>query len=788
MKDKSIKVLEFNKIQEVLKNYTCTKAAKDTIEDLKPYDSVYEVREHLEETKEAFKLLITKGAPPFEGVYDIRSGISLAEKGSTLLPGQLLKIAAVLRCARRFKEYINHKEEEESYRVLEDICEGIFSLPKIEEEIFNAIEGEDEISDRASSTLYNIRRSLKEKNYSVRDKINSLVRSYSSYLQENIYTVRGDRYVLPVKAEHKGAVPGLVHDQSSTGATLFIEPMSLVNLNNEIKELMLKEKAEIERILSVLSAKINANITGVKTDANIVWELDFIFAKAKFASEYNCTCPTINDEGIVDIIEGRHPLIDRREVVPISVKLGDEFTSLMITGPNTGGKTVTLKTVGLIHLMAMSGLMIPARENSVISYFNNVFADIGDEQSIEQSLSTFSSHMKNIVEIMDKADENSLVLFDELGAGTDPTEGAALAISILENLRKRGSKIIATTHYSELKAYALRKEGVENASVEFDVETLRPTYRLLIGIPGKSNAFEISKRLGLPDYIIDFARENISNENIKFEELIQNLQEKSIKAQEDARLAENLKLERDKEKKKYEEKLEGLQKVRDNAFIDARREAKNIIREAKEEADKILKDIRQLERMGYSSDARRKLEEERKKLKDKLDSIEEKEIKTVHKGEALKNVKEGDEVLLVSINQKVIVLSKPDNKGDVLVQAGIMKITANIKDLRAAKGSNSNGNSSKMKKSKKLNLNLSRVESSVDLRGMDAEEAIYTVDKYLDEAYLGGLGEVTIVHGKGTGVLRKTIMDMLKGHPHVKRHRLGEYGEGGTGVTVVELK
>ncbi len=460
----------------------------------------------------------------------------------------------------------------------------------------------------------------------------------------------------------------------------------------------------------------------------------------------------------------------------------------MITGPNTGGKTVTLKTVGLIHLMAMSGLMIPARENSVISYFNNVFADIGDEQSIEQSLSTFSSHMKNIVEIMDKADENSLVLFDELGAGTDPTEGAALAISILENLRKRGTKIIATTHYSELKAYALRKEGVENASVEFDVETLRPTYRLLIGIPGKSNAFEISKRLGLPDYIIDFARENISNENIRFEELIENLQEKSIKAQEDARLAENLKLERDKEKKKYEEKLEGLQKVRDNALIDARREAKNIIKEAKEEADKILKDIRQLERMGYSSDARRKLEEERKKLKDKLDSIEEKEIKTVHEGEALKNVKEGDEVLLASINQKVIVLSKPDNKGDVLVQAGIMKITANIKDLRAAKGSNSNNSSSKIKKSKKLNLNLRRVESSVDLRGMDAEEAIYTVDKYLDEAYLGGLGEVTIVHGKGTGVLRKTIMDMLKGHSHVKKYRLGEYGEGGTGVTVVELK
>ncbi|GAA0747988.1 endonuclease MutS2 [Clostridium oceanicum] len=790
MNDKAIKVLEFNKIKNILKDYTNTTAGKDIIDELVPYENIYEVKEHIEETKEAFKLLVTKGAPPFEGVYDVRDGISRAGKGSVLIPGQLLKIASMLRAARRFKDYINHKEEEESFRVLENICEGITLLKNIEDHIFNAIVGEEEISDKASSKLYNIRRSLKDKNYSVRGKINSLVRSYSSYLQENIYTVRGDRYVLPVKAEHKGAVKGLVHDQSSSGATLFIEPISLVNLNNEIKELMLKEKAEIERILDELSREVYQNIEVVRINADIIWELDFIFSKAKFASEYNCTYPIINDKGIIDIIEGRHPLIDRKEVVPISANLGKDFTSLIITGPNTGGKTVTLKTVGLIHLMAMSGLMIPARENSVVAYFDEVFADIGDEQSIEQSLSTFSSHMKNIVDIIDRSDDKSLVLFDELGAGTDPTEGAALAVSILENLRKRNTKIIATTHYSELKGYALKTEGVENASVEFDVETLKPTYRLLIGVPGKSNAFEISKRLGLPNYIIDYARDNISNDNLKFEELIQSLQEKSIKAETDARLAENLKLEAHKEKSKLKDKMEKLQNVRDKEIFGARREAKNIIREAKEEADKILKDIRQIERMGYSSEARQKLEEQRKKLKDKLDAAEEKAIKPEAKGEALKNVEEGQEVFVPSLNQKVIVLSKADNKGEVLVQAGIMKVSVKLKDLRASNttSSSSNNKGNRKKSKKKMKLNIKSVSSSVDLRGMDSQEAEYTVDKYLDEAYMAGLGEVTIIHGKGTGVLRKAITDMLKRHYHVKNYRLGEYGEGGSGVTVAELK
>lgn len=786
MNDKSLRVLEFHKILEEMKRFTYTNAGKDIIEVLKPYNNIYEVKEHLEETCEALKLLTTKGAPPFEGVYDARSAIERAGKGSVLQPGELLKIAAVMRSARRFRDYVSVKEDEEQNRVIQDICEGITPVKSIEDDIFNAVVSEDEISDRASTLLYNTRRQLKDKNVSVRDKVNSLIRSYSQYLQDNLFTMRGDRYVLPVKAEHKGSVHGIIHDQSSSGATLFIEPMSLVNLNNEIRELRLKEKAEIERILMELSQKVYDNILHVRTNGSIVWELDFIFAKARYASENNCTCPFVSDNGMVDIIEGRHPLIDRRAVVPSSVYLGRDFTTLVITGPNTGGKTVTLKTVGLLHLMALSGLLIPVRQNSTISFFEEVFADIGDEQSIEQSLSTFSSHMRNIVEIIEKADEKSLILFDELGAGTDPTEGAALAVSILENLKSRNCRIIATTHYSELKGYALRTQGVENASVEFDVETLRPTYRLLIGIPGKSNAFEISKRLGLPDYIIDDARENITSESLRFEDLIQSLQEKSIKAQDDAREAESLKLQAAKLKEKYEEKLYNLQTAREKALIDAQREAKSILKEAKAESDSILKNMREMERLGYSSDARKKLEIERQKLKERLDRSEEAAFKKREpQGEKLENVKEGQDVFVPSLNQKAIVISKPDSKGEVLVQAGIMKISVKLSDLRASKEAKE---AVKKKGGREISLNLKSVASSVDLRGMDSEEALFTTDKYLDEAYMAGLNEVTIIHGKGTGVLRNSISDMLKRHPHVKKYRLGEYGEGGTGVTVAELK
>ena len=783
MNKKALKTLEFYKVLDEIKKYSKTKASMDLFDELEPYKSVYEVERHMKETREALSLLQKKGSAPFEGLCDVRDAVKMLSKGSSLMAGQLLKMANLLRCARRFKDYISHKDEEESYEILEELTENISPFKEIENMILNAIVSEEEISDRASSTLFNIRKALKDKNSSVKDRVNSLIRSNSKYLQENLFTIRGDRYVLPVRAEYKGMVPGLVHDQSSSGATLFIEPASLVNLNNEIKELMLREKAEIEKILRDLSNKLYDHISAVEMDAEIVYELDFIFAKASYASDKNCIAPAINSQGIVDIVAGRHPLIDSNLVVPTDIYFGRDFTSLVITGPNTGGKTVTLKTAGLLHLMALSGLMIPARENSTVSFFKEIYADIGDEQSIEQSLSTFSSHMKNIVKIIDEADEESLILFDELGAGTDPIEGAALAVSILENLKKRKSRIIATTHYSELKAYALKTEGVENASVEFDVETLRPTYRLIIGIPGKSNAFLISKRLGLPDYIIEESKEKVSSDSLKFEDLIETLQEKTIRAEENLRAANMARLDAEKERDEYKKKNQGLKETRDKVVREAQVKARNIVNEAMDEADKVMKNIREYERLGYSSEARSLVEDERKKLKEKSEKLNSKIYEEKAEGTPIKSVKEGEEVFLPSLNQKVIVISKPDSKGEVMVQAGIMKISVKLMDLRKAEGTPKE----KKVKRREAKLKLSSVAISKDLRGLDSEEAIYNADKYLDDAYLAGLSEVTLIHGKGTGVLRTSINSMLKNHPHVKSYRLGEYGEGGSGVTIVYL-
>lgn len=785
MNERSIRVLEFYKIKEKLRKYAVTSGGKELVDKLAPYSSAYEVREALEESREALELLIKKGNPPFEGLHDVREGIERAKKGGCLNPAQLLYIGTMLRCTSRIQEYLTRKEEEESFLKLEDLAYILTPIKNLENEIENAIVSEEEISDRASSTLHNIRRSLKEKNSSVREKINSIVRSNAKYLQDAIYTMRGDRYVLPVKAEYKGAVPGLVHDQSSTGATLFIEPMSLVNLNNEIKELKLKEQAEIERILWALSKKVKDNSDVCSSNMKILLQIDFIFAKGKYASSIDGMMPKVNEDGSFNLVGAKHPLIDRDKVVPSDIYLGKNFSVLMVTGPNTGGKTVTIKTVGLLHLMGMSGLLIPTRDDSSISFYREVFADIGDEQSIEQSLSTFSSHLTNIVGIMREADRDSLVLFDELGAGTDPTEGAALATAIIETLKERGTKIIGTTHYSELKGYALKTPGVENASVEFDVETLRPTYRLLIGVPGKSNAFEISKRLGLDDFVIEKAKGFVSEENMQFEDLIRDLQEKSIIANRDARKAERIKIETEKIKRTYEEKLKRLETTRDKAYNEARREAKEIISAAKDEADEILKAMRELEKFGISGGGRKRLEEERKKLKDSLEDREKALIKErENAGEAIEKVTLGMEAFLPSLNQKVIIISMPDNKGEVQVEAGIMKINVKLKDLRKAEKTKEE----KVRKKREVKLNLRSVESRLDLRGLDAEEACYRTDKYLDEAYMANLGEVTIVHGKGTGILRKAINDMLKRHPHVKSYRLGAYGEGGDGVTMVELK
>lgn len=786
MNEKGLKVLEFNKIKEELKRYIHTAAGKDLLEQLAPYDNIHEVREHLEETEEAVRLIMKKGNPPFEGLYDIREDLIRVEKGASLRADGLIKVAQMLKSSRNFLEYVSHKEEEDGYKVLEDICSGIVPLKRIEDKIFNAIISEEEVSDRASEKLYNLRKTLKEKNSSIKERVNSMVRQYSSYLQESLYTIRGDRYVIPVKSENKGQVPGIVHDQSASGSTLFIEPMGLVNLNNDIREIKLKEKAEVDRILAELSRDVYSNIKIVKNNANIVYELDFIFGKAKYANSIDAVKPVVNEEGIIDIIEGRHPLIHIDEVVANSIYLGKDFTSLIITGPNTGGKTVTLKTLGILEIMALSGMLIPARENSIVGYFKEIYADIGDEQSIEQSLSTFSSHMTNIVKIMDRADENSLVLFDELGAGTDPTEGAALAVSILEELRSRKCKILATTHYSEIKAYALKTVNVENASVEFDVETLRPTYKLLIGVPGKSNAFEISKRLGLQDYIITSARENISESSMEFENLIQSLQEKNILAEKYAREAAVLKEEAKRIKEKYEEKAYKLENIREKALEEAKIEAKRVVKEAKLEVDEVLKEVRKIQTSSDFKDARQRLESERSKVNSRLEKLENLTEKEVEKGN-LKEVELGQEVMLIRLNQKVTILTKPDKKGEVMVQAGIMKISVKLHELKSLDNKSAKKENRQNTK-REAKLRMSSVSSSVDLRGMDSEEALFTVDKYLDDAYLGGLGEVTIIHGKGTGILRKSVQDMLKRHPHVKSYRLGEYGEGGTGVTVAVLK
>ena len=785
MNEKSLRILEFNKIKDKIKKYARTNAGKEKVSDLAPYDNVYEINNKLDETNEALEVILDKGNPSLEGLFDIHEGVERARKGGTLTPEQLLKIGSTLRAARNMKEFFKREDFEKAYERLEDLAYILTPVKNLEDDIERSIVSEEEISDKASATLYNIRRSLKEKNSSVREKISSIVRSHSKYLQDDLYTMRGDRYVIPVKSEYKSAVPGIVHDQSSTGATFFIEPMSLVNLNNEIRELVLKEKAEIDRILAELSFKVKENSEQCLSNFKMLVEFDFIFAKARYGERLNAVRPLIREDGRFNIYSGRHPMIDDDKVVPSDVYIGEDFDTLMITGPNTGGKTVTIKMVGLLHIMGLSGLLIPARDNSSLSFFTEVFAEIGDEQSIEQNLSTFSSHMTNIVEIMRYVDDKSLVLFDEIGSGTDPAEGAALAISIIETLRSRKSRIIATTHYSELKAYALKTDGVENASVEFDIETLRPTYRLLIGVPGKSNAFEISKRLGLVEGVIKRAKAYMSEENLQFENLIRDLQEKSIVAKKEAREASALKKEAEELKLRYEDKLQRLEKARDKAYMDARHEAKEIISNAKEEADEILKAMRALEKMGIEGGGRARLEEERKKLKDSLEHKE----KGLHnmkenEGEPITNVTLGMEAFLPSLNQTVVIISMPDNRGDVQVEAGIMKINVKLKDLTKTKVTKQE----KVKKKREVKLNLSNIESRVDLRGMDSEEACYKTDKYLDDAYRANLGEVTIVHGKGTGVLRNAITAMLKRHPHVKSFRLGVYGEGGDGVTVVELK
>ncbi|SKA88960.1 DNA mismatch repair protein MutS2 [Caloramator quimbayensis] len=788
MEDKTLRILEYDKIINMLSKCAVSNKGKNMCLELKPSNNIHEVIDNLLETKEAFEVVLRWGSLPLEGIRDVEDTVRRCRMGFVLTPRELLNVCDLLRCARNLKSFMKEGSKKESYPIIYDIIESLFVIKNLEDSIENAIAGENEIHDRASQKLFTIRKSIRDKNLRIREKLQSMVQTYSKYLQDPIVTIRGDRFVIPVKAEHKGSVPGLVHDQSSSGSTLFIEPIAVVEMNNEIKELMLKEKAEIERILSELSQKVLQHVDEIEHDNENIAYLDFLMAKSKFGLDLNCTIPDVNDRGYINIKSARHPLIDKEKVVPIDIRLGDTFKALIITGPNTGGKTVTLKTAGLLTLMAMSGLAIPARDGSQISVFKNIFADIGDEQSIEQSLSTFSSHMTNIVEIIKNVDDKSLVLVDELGAGTDPVEGAALAMSILERFYEAGSRIIATTHYSEIKVFAMEREGFENASVEFDVETLRPTYRLLIGIPGKSNAFEISERLGLESAVIDKARSYVSKDTVKFEDVIQSLQSKTLLLQRELDDAQRIKKEALELKKELSEKKYKIDSQRENMIRRAQEEARQIVRQAKLETDSMIKEINDIRMKAQEAASIKEAEDIRKRLKQKLDDMDtSEEIVDEREGMvAAEDVKIGDEVFVTTLSQKGEVISLPDSKGEVSVQIGIMKISVPLNKL--LKVLNKKKESKKTGTTNLISQKVYSVASSIDLRGQTLDEALYNLDKYLDDAFLAGLESVRIIHGKGTGVLREGIKSELKKHRYVKNIRIGDISEGGSGVTVVELK
>lgn len=792
MDQKSLKVLEYNKIIDLLATKASSSLGLKYIEQLIPKPNYKEVKDMLEETSEAQGILIKRGHVNLGGIQDISDSVKRAEIGAVLDPGNLLKISDNLRAARNLKRSLTPGEEEDfNYPIIQSLSNTLYVYRDIEEEINNAIISEIEISDNASPTLRSIRRGILQKNQSIRSKLNSIISSttYQKYLQDAIISVRGDRFVVPVKAEYRSQVSGIIHDQSSSGATLFIEPMSIVEMNNELRKLKLDEQEEIERILAELTKLVGEVAGDILSNQVILGKLDFAFAKGKLSLSMKAIEPILNEEKNINIKNGRHPLLDADKVVPNNIYLGEDFDTLVITGPNTGGKTVTIKTIGLFALMTQSGLHIPADYGSSMCVYDNIFADIGDEQSIEQSLSTFSSHMTKIVGILNEVTSDSLVIFDELGAGTDPVEGAALAISILEDVNMAGAKCIATTHYSELKNYALTKDRVENAAVEFDVNTLSPTYKLLIGVPGKSNAFEISRKLGLRDDIIDRAKEFINTDNIELEDVLQNVEKNRIKAEQEKEEAEKIKKEIEEVKAEYDRKLEKLSISKEKMMEKARAEAFSITRQAKEEADNILKELRNMEMEMASKEKNKKIEALRKELADSMGNLQP-SVKSMIvpkvSNKEIRDLKAGDEVKVITLNQEGTVVSVDKKKKEAVVQMGIMKMTLPFKALQIAQ---------KEKKSivtkstrKIISSKSGSVKSEVDLRGMNLEEAIVEVDKYLDDACVAGLEIVTIIHGVGTGVLKKGLQDVLKKNKHVKSQRPGQYGEGGMGVTIVEIR
>lgn len=797
MNQKALKTLEYHKIIAKLMEYASCDSGKELCRNLVPSTDYHEIVLSLKETTDAVTRVRQKGNLSFGGVKDIRPSLKRLEVGSSLSIGEILSISSLLTASARAKAYGRHEDSELPDDSLEEFFRLLEPLTPVNTEIKRCIISEEEVSDDASPGLHQVRRSMRSINDKIHTQLNSILNANRSYLQDAVITMRDGRYCLPVKAEHKSQVSGMVHDQSSTGSTLFIEPMAIVKLNNDLRTLEIQEQKEIEMILADLSNQLAPYLEELEADFNIITKLDFIFAKAALAKHYKGSEPVFNTKGIINIKDGRHPLLDPEKVVPINVHLGRDFDLLIVTGPNTGGKTVSIKTVGLFTLMGQAGLHIPAFDGSELAVFEEVFADIGDEQSIEQSLSTFSSHMTNIVQILNQADSNSLCLFDELGAGTDPTEGAALAISILTFLHNMKCRTMATTHYSELKVFALTTPGVENACCEFNVETLRPTYRLLIGIPGKSNAFAISKKLGLPDYIIEDARTHLEAKDETFEDLLTHLEENRVTIEKERIKIEAYKREVEQLKNRLTQKEERLDENRDKMIRSAREEAQRILREAKDTADQT---IRQINKLAKDSGVNKELEAERSRLRSKLKDVDSslalrKEKSRSQKGIDPKKLKLGDGVKVLSMNLNGTVSSLPNAKGDLYVQMGILRSLVNLSDLEllheesvSIPGGNGNAKrggsgSSSTRISKSLSIS-----PEINLIGMTTDEAIPQLDKYLDDAYLAHLPQVRVVHGRGTGALKNAVHKHLKKLKYVKEFRLGAFGEGDSGVTIVSFK
>ena len=794
MNEKVLHTLEYNKILDQLTEYAFSADAKSRCQKLRPITDRAQIEQLQQQTSDALSRLFKYGSLSFSGVTDIRDSLKRLEIGGALSAIELLRVCSLLESAKRAKAFARSQDDnDQPDDSLTSLFAGIEPLTPLCDEIRRCILSEDEIADDASSTLHSIRRSMRGMNDKIRAQMNSMINNTTtrSYLQDTVITMRDGRYCLPVKAEAKSLVPGMIHDQSSTGSTLFIEPMAVVNLNNEYKELQLREQEEIEVILAGLSNLTASYATQLLADYELLTELDFIFARAAFAQTYNGVAPLFNDDGRIHIRKGRHPLLDPKKVVPIDVRLGEDFRLLIVTGPNTGGKTVSLKTVGLLTLMGQSGLHIPASERSELGIFDEVFADIGDEQSIEQSLSTFSSHMVNIISILEQVYDRSLVLFDELCAGTDPTEGAALAISILSKLHLYGARIMATTHYSELKVYALSTPGVENACCEFDVATLSPTYRLLIGIPGKSNAFAISEKLGLPSDLITDAKGRISKSEGDFEDLIADLEKSRSTIEREQLEINQYKAEIESLKEKLEQKQERLDSSRNKILREANEQAYNILKEAKDVADET---IRNFNKYGKAGAPVSEMEKERTKLRGKMDKaaqkMSEQKKASVPNHNVPKKLRIGDSVKVISMNLKGTVHSLPNARGDLYVQMGILRSLVNINDLILLEEDAAPG-TKKFQKTSAGKIKMSKsasVSTEINLIGKTTDEAIPLLDKYLDDAYLAHLPSVRIVHGKGTGALRNAVQAHLKRLKYVKSFHLGEFGEGDAGVTIAEFK